>query len=145
MGARAGPEGGDAVTAGEPGPVSKAMRRGGYEVRLVSPVLGTLDLLVRHEKSGEVWTVPVHPLSWYWFMESTRPVASSAWLYRVLHGDDNQDGGGTGSPSGVGHGGRSGDADGCRCGHAGASAEAADGADVGAAERGRADLPKEGR
>lgn len=133
------------MTSGTPGPVSKAMRRGGYEVRLVSPVLGTLDLLVRHEKSGEVWTVPVHPLSWYWFMESTRPVASSAWLHRVLNGNDTEDGGEDGATARVGHGGRSGDADGCRCGHAGAPAEAADGADVGTAGRDGADLPKEGR
>ena len=100
------------MTAGEPGPASKAMRRGGYEVRLVSPVLGTLYLLVRHEKSGETQTVPVHPLSWYWFMESTRPVASSAWLHRVLNGDDDQDGSRAGFASGVGLGGRGGGADG---------------------------------
>ena len=118
---------------------SKAMRRGGYEVRLVSPVLGTLYLLVRHEKSGETQTVPVHPLSWYWFVESCRPVASSAWLHRVLNGDVEA-GGGAGVAAGVGLGGGGGGDDGGGCGDAGVHAEAADGADVGASQRGCADL-----
>lgn len=124
--------------------MSKVLACDGFTVQLVSPVLGKLSLMVQDTSSGEGWMIPVHPLSWYWFMESSRPVASSAWLHRVLDGDDTEDGDGEGTPPGLGHGGGSGEPDGHGRGDAGVPAEAAASADMGATQRGRADLPAQG-
>lgn len=124
--------------------MSKLLTCGDYTLQLVSPVLGKLSLMVRDTVSGDGWLMPVHPLSWYWWMESSRPVSSSAWLHRVLDGYDVEDGDGEGLTSGLGHGRRGGGSDEHGRGNAGVPAEAAAGADVGATQRGRADLPAKG-
>lgn len=124
--------------------MSKLLTCGDYTLQLVSPVLGKLSLMVRDTVSGDGWLMPVHPLSWYWWMESSRPVSSSAWLHRVLDGDDAEDGDGEGLTAGVGHGRRSGEPDEHGRGNAGVPAAAAASADVGATERRCSDLPTKG-
>ena len=125
---------------GESGPASIALRCGGVEVRLVSPVVGQLALAMRDEVTGETHLLPVDSCGWVWFAKSAEVVARSA--LGVNHGDAKA-GGDAGASSGLGLGGRCGKHHGDgRC-DAGVPAEATASADVGAFERGRADLPAE--
>ena len=127
---------------GESGPVSIALRCGGVEVRLVSPVVGQLALAIRGEVTGETHLLPVDPCGWVWFAKSAEVVARSA-LGGLGHGDAKA-GGDAGASSGVGLGGRCGEHHGDgRC-DSGVLAEATASADVGATQWGRADLPAQG-
>ena len=121
--------------------MSIALRCGGVEVRLVSPVVGQLALAFRGEVTGETHLLPVDPCGWVWFAKSAEVVARSA--LGVNHGDAKA-GGDAGASSGLGLGGRCGKHHGDGRGNAGVPAEATTSADMGATQWGRADLPAQG-